>query len=686
MKIDDLNQAQQEALFHLKGPLLIEAGAGSGKTKVLTYKIAYLIKEKKINPHSILAITFTNKAAKEMKDRVFALVGKEAYGIQISTFHALGVRIIKKYHQALKLASNFIILDENDCLAVIKSIMKELNLDIKYYNPKIIKNKISSAKNELIDENDYLTYAKDEWHKIVARVYKHYQASLINNNMVDFDDLLRLPVVLFKKNKQILDDYQLHYHYLLIDEYQDTNQAQYVLAKLISAKHQNIWVVGDADQAIYGFRGANYQNILNFEKDYQKAKVILLEENYRSPKLILEAANKVISYNELRHPKNLWTEKGKGNQISYYQAVDERDEASFIVKEIKGIMIKHSYSYNDIAVLYRTNAQSRVIEEVFLKENIPYKIIGGYAFYNRKEVKDLLAYLKVIYNEQDNLNLLRCINNPPRGIGIKTIDKLVAKAKEERKAIYEVLNGGKEQAFKQLIEELKKDSEQLSLSKLIDKVLIKSGLVASLAKNNDLESTMRLENIAEFKSIVKSFEEQHDEVSLASFLMEISLFTDKSESINLTNRVSLMTIHAVKGLEFEIVFITGLEEGLFPHHNALDNLEELEEERRLFYVGLTRTKKYLYLTNTKNRLLFGDRAGNLVSRFIKEIGDDYLKKVIMKDKQLKITKLPKIKAVKRQSIIHKKYGKGFIISKGKKIMVAAFSYPYGIKIIKNKDK
>lgn len=683
IKINNLNKAQQQALFHFTGPLLIEAGAGSGKTRVLTYKIAYLIKEKHISPQHILAITFTNKAAKEMRERVISLVGEIGYGIQISTFHSFGVRVIKEHHQSLNLASNFIILDENDSLAVIKSSMKELNLDIKYYNPKMIKNKISSAKNELIDEKKYLTYAKDEISKVVARVYRHYQNALINNNMVDFDDLLMLPVILFKRDNSILNYYQERYRYLLIDEYQDTNQAQYLLSKLISAKYQNIWVVGDSDQAIYGFRGADYQNILNFERDYKNAKVILLEENYRSTKLILEAANRVIGYNELRHPKNLWTSKEHGEKLKYYRAIDERDEALFIVNEIKNKV--NSFSYNDIAILYRTNAQSRAIEEAFLKANIPYKIIGGYAFYNRKEIKDLLAYLKVIYNQQDNFSLLRCINNPPRGIGIKTINKLIDKANQEQKSIYEIISDGPAKSFKLLIEELKKNSEKLSLEELINQILDKSGLVTYLSKGDDLESMVRLENIAEFKSIIKAFEESHDDTSLASFLLEISLLVDKSEVINDQNRVSLMTIHAVKGLEFDIVFITGLEEGLFPHHNALDNLESLEEERRLFYVGLTRTKQCLYLLNAKNRLFFGERVGNQVSRFIEEIGDDYLKK-ILKKKSKRIPNITKRLFSNRKKFIHKKYGEGVIISKGKKMMMVAFPYPYGVKAILNDDK
>lgn len=687
MDMDKLNKEQREAVLYTEGPLLILAGAGSGKTRVLTHKVAYLVKAKNISPFAILAITFTNKAAKEMKDRIFSLVGNIAYNIQISTFHSFGLKIIRENYKYLNLSNNFSILDEDDSITIIKKILEELNLDPKYYNPKAIKHLISNAKNELIDPEQYARYVNNPWDKIVLNVYKKYQEVLIKNNSVDFDDLLMLPIILFEENKEILTKYQDKYQYVLIDEYQDTNEAQYVLSKMICAKYKNICVVGDGDQSIYSFRGANYNNILNFEKDYPNAKVILLEENYRSTKTILNAANNVIKNNKLRKDKNLWTEKKEGDKIKYYLAFDEKDEALYVVKEIKKL-IEEGFIYNEIVVLYRTNAQSRVIEEAFLKENIPYKVIGGYNFYSRKEIKDLVAYMKLIHNEKDNISLLRIINTPKRGIGPKIINNLIEKADLEGKSIYEVIDGEKEQEFKNLIEELKNDSKHLTLTELVDTIMKKSGIKEDLENEGNINAKIRLENLEEFKSITKAFEERHGVISLAEFLMEISLISSNEEVKEEKDKVSLMTVHAVKGLEFNIVFIVGLEEGLFPHVNSFDNLNDLEEERRLFYVGVTRAKEKLYLINARNRLIFGNRRNNETSRFIREIEDEYIEYAERNKDYVKIESdfYDEVEYIVGDKVFHDKYGEGVIIDLDDSLLTIAFTHDIGIKIFMKNHK
>ena len=452
--LETLNDRQLEAVATTEGPLLVLAGAGSGKTKVLTTRIAYLIKEKKVNPSNILAITFTNKAAKEMKSRVYQLLGKTASNIQISTFHSFGLLLIKENYEKLGFKSNFTILDSDDSLTVIKKIMKEYNLDPKIYNPKAVRNKISSCKNELVDAKEFEKYAMTDFDKNVCRIYKKYTSKLLNNNSLDFDDLLMLPIFLLKANPEILKNYQEKYKYILIDEYQDTNEAQYILSKMISAKYKNICVVGDESQSIYSFRGSNYRNILNFEKDYNKPKVVLLEENYRSTSNILNAANSVIKNNKQRKDKNLWTTNGDGTKIKYHKALNEKDEALYVVDEIKK-MINDGVSEKDIAILYRTNAQSRAMEEALLRENIAYKVVGSFYFYNRKEIKDLISYLKLIYNSYDDVSLMRVINTPKRGIGTKTIENIAIKSSSLGIPMYEAIDSGKELEFKKMIEELK---------------------------------------------------------------------------------------------------------------------------------------------------------------------------------------------------------------------------------------
>ncbi len=684
MELDKLNNKQKEAVFCTEGPLLVLAGAGSGKTRVLTHKIAYLIDRKNVNPFSILAITFTNKAAKEMKERVFSLIGERARDIQISTYHSFGYKIIRENYWLLKLDKNFNIMDESDSITLIKKILKDLNLDPNHYSPKGIKNIISNNKNELITSSQYIKYANTEWDKIVLKVYQKYQETLLKNNAVDFDDLLMMPILLFKDNKEVLKKYQEKYQYILVDEYQDTNEAQYTLTKLIGSKYKNVCVVGDGDQCIYSWRGANYRNILNFEKDFSNAKVILLEKNYRSTKNILDVANNVIKNNSKRKDKNLVTDNVLGSKIKYFQALDEKDESNYIAGEIKKISNK-SISYDDIAVLYRTNAQSRAIEESFMVEKIPYKVIGSFSFYNRKEIKDLVAYLKLIYNEKDDIALLRCINNPKRGIGAKKIANLMEKAEQNQKSIYDVIESNPELEFKEIIETLKEIYAKNSLTELIEAVLEKTGLITGLENERTLEADIRLENLREFKSITKAFEEKNGIISLEEFLMELSLVSNSEELKEENDKVSLMTMHAAKGLEFKVVFITGLEEGITPHINAMDLSEDLEEERRLFYVGITRAKELLYLLNTKTRLLFGDRRSNIESRFISEVGEDFIEKEIA-SKTFDNDNLfyDNVDFNIGEVINHEKFGEGIIQEYDDKFITVSFSYPYMTKkLMKN---
>ena len=568
MNIDSLNDRQREAVLYNDGPLLIIAGAGAGKTKTLTTKIAYLIEEDYARPYNVLAITFTNKAAKEMKDRLYLLIGDTAKHIQVSTFHSFGLKLLKENFKTLGYESNFVIMDSDDSLTVVKKILKDMNCDPKVYNPRAIRNKISSCKNEMLTPTAYERYAISDYEKVVYKVYEKYEDKLRKNNSVDFDDLLLLPIKLFKENPDILEKYQDLYKYILIDEYQDTNEAQYILTKMISEKNRKITCVGDDSQSIYSFRGANYKNILNFENDYKDAKTILLEENYRSTSNILDAANQVIKNNKMRKDKNLWTSRGVGEKIKYYRSYNERDEAQYVIRKTKEL-INRGVEYKDIAVLYRTNAQSRVIEEEMLKENMPYKVIGSINFYNRKEIKDLLAYLRLIHNSRDNVSLLRVINTPKRGIGLKTIDNLTEKADLEGTSIYDAISSGKELEFKTIIEKLKAISEELTLTELIDKVLDASGMKADLESEKSLEAEVRLENLEEFKSITKTFEEREGLVSLEDFLLETTLVSDVEEYKNDPNRISLMTVHSVKGLEFNHVFVVGMEEGIFPHMNSL---------------------------------------------------------------------------------------------------------------------
>ena len=694
MNLDNLNDKQKEAVLYNDGPLLIIAGAGAGKTKTLTTKIAYLIEEGLAAPYNILAITFTNKAAKEMSDRLYLLIGDEARKLQVSTFHSFGLKLLRENYELLGYDRNFVIMDSDDSLTVVKKIIKDLNYDPKIYNPKAIRNKISSCKNELISVHDYERYAVSDYEQVIQKVYEKYEHKLKTNNSVDFDDLLILPIKLFKEHRDVLEKYQDLYKYVLIDEYQDTNEAQYILTKMISEKNRKITCVGDDSQSIYSFRGANYKNILNFEKDYKDAKTILLEQNYRSTGNILDAANQVIKNNRDRKDKNLWTNKGPGDKIKYYRAYNERDEAQYIIRKIKEL-VNRDVEYKDIAILYRTNAQSRVVEEEMLKENLPYRVIGSFYFYSRKEIKDLIAYLRLIHNSKDNISLLRVINTPKRGIGLKTIENLTIRADSEGISIYDAIESGKELEFKNTIEKLKSIAEDLTLTELIDKVLDASGMKKELESEQTLESEVRLENLEEFKSITKAFEEKEGLISLEDFLLEISLVSDVEEYKDDPNRISLMTVHSVKGLEFDHVFVIGMEEGLFPHMNSLMENGALEEERRLCYVAITRARDDLHLVNARRRTLFGKEQVNPVSRFISEINPDLLETNVKDEIPKKEEKIDTAEMFREEDVdykvgdfvYHETFGTGKVVEVTNTLVSVAFKHPHGIKkLMKNHKK
>lgn len=685
MNLDTLNETQLEAVKITDGPLLILAGPGSGKTRVITYKIAYLLEQGKAKPWEVLAITFTNKAAKEMKERLHNLIEEDIKGMQISTFHSFGLRVIKEYYDFFGLDRTFTIIDESDSISLIKKIIKELNLDEKKYIPRAIKNKISGAKNELLNPEGFKVFARTPYDEDVVKIYKKYEEKLKRNSSVDFDDLLMLPIELFRKDKEALEHYQNRYKYVFIDEYQDTNEAQYLLSKMISDKYKNICVVGDESQSIYSWRGANYKNILNFEKDYKNAKVILLEQNYRSTKTILEAANSVIKNNKEKKDKHLWTLNGKGSKIKYLRCYDEKDEILNIINTIKKFK-SEGIPYKEMVVLYRTNAQSQSIERGFIENTIPYKVVGSYAYFNRKEIKDLVAYLRLINNEKDDVSLIRAMNAPKRGIGAKTIEKLELNANENNVSIFDSITSGKELAFKNLILDIKEKMKDKSFVDLVELVLDESGLKDEY-KEKTIENESRLENLEEFKSIARNFEDYNPGATLEEFLIEISLISDVKEASDCDEVVTLMTMHAVKGLEFDVVFITGLEEGLFPHSNSMFDESELEEERRLFYVAITRAKKVLYLTNARSRMLFGQIKSNLPSRFIEEINQEDIEKLFEKNKSTKEIKINKkdnfndndLELKVGDHVNHNAYGNGIVVSLEKSVATIAFKV--GIKKI-----
>lgn len=675
MNLDSLNEEQKKAVNITDGPLLVLAGAGSGKTRVLTTKVAYLILDKNVNPENILAITFTNKAAKEMKERILDMVGYIGFKIQISTFHSFGLTILKKYYEKLGLSKNFTILDSDDSNVLIKNILKDLNYDENY---RAIKSIISNNKNALIDSYDYERFVSNDYEKMILEIYRKYEERLKRNNSVDFDDLLMLPIVLFRKYPEILKEYQEQYKYILIDEYQDTNEAQYLLAKMISAKYKNICVVGDDSQSIYSWRGSNYRNILNFEKDYPDCKTVYLEQNYRSTKTIIEASNELIKNNVHRKDKNLWTENEDGVKIEYHTALNEKDEAYYVIQEINKLVDK-GIKLNDIAILYRTNAQSQNLEKELVLSNIPYRVVGSVYFYSRKEIKDLMAYLKLIYNKDDDVSLTRIINVPRRKIGKTTLDKLRNRAVELNCSMYEAIESGKELEFKKLIENLRNKKDEMTLVNFIDLVLEESGLVKELEEEKTIESETRIENLYEFKTIAYQFEENYGIISLEDFLEEISLVADITEYKD-NDGITLMTIHSAKGLEFDNVFIVGMEESIFPHFNSFESNEQLEEERRLCYVAITRAKKRLWLVNAEVRTIYGNKVKNPESRFIGEIDTKHLNS----DKKIESISNKIDENVEYNigdHIVFDMYGEGVIVGIKDRVLTVAFKHPYGIKML-----
>lgn len=634
-----MNERQAEAVQTTEGPLLIMAGAGSGKTRVLTHRIAYLIDEKYVNPWNILAITFTNKAAREMKERAFAL-NPATQDSLIATFHSMCVRILRRDADHIGYNRNFTIVDPGEQRTLMKRIMKNLNLDPKKWSERTILGTISNAKNDLIDELAYEAQAADLYTQIVAKCYKEYQKELRQSEAVDFDDLIMLTLRLFDQHPDVLTYYQQRYQYIHVDEYQDTNHAQYQLVKLLASRFKNICVVGDADQSIYGWRGADMQNILDFEKDYPQAKVVLLEENYRSTKRVLQAANEVIENNRNRRPKKLWTQNQEGEKIVYYRANDERDETIFVASQISQLVAK-GRSYKDFAVLYRTNAQSRGIEEALLKSNIPYTMVGGTKFYSRKEIRDVISYLNLIANPADNISFERIVNEPKRGAGPGTLEKIrsfasiqgLSMLEASQELLFSPIKGKAATAVNEManqLYDLRNQLDHLSLTDLTEAILAKTGYMESLAIQATLEANARIENIQEFLSVTKSFDEKEQEEDetgldrLSRFLNDLALIADTDDGESEASQVTLMTLHAAKGLEFPVVFIIGMEENVFPLVRATDEEGDLEEERRLAYVGITRAEELLYLCNANSRLLYGRSSFNQPSRFIREISSELL--------------------------------------------------------------
>ena len=684
-----LNDKQKEAVMHIDGPCLVLAGAGSGKTKVLTERIVNLINNG-VSPYNILAITFTNKAAREMRERVYNSIEEEANKIFIGTFHSLGLKIVRENAGVIGYSNNVTILDRDDVNTLIKRFMKELNLDTEHYPVKSILNKISFAKNEGLSPEEFDKFAKAPLDMAACKVYKMYESALKRSNSVDFDDLLILPLRIFKKDKSVLEKYQEHFKYILVDEYQDTNMVQYDMCKLLASKYRNLFVVGDMDQSIYSFRFANYMNVINFEKDNKDTKVIVLDENYRSTNNILNAANDVIKNNKERKEKNLWSSKGDGDKIKYIRCDNEQEEASTVVRLTKELLDKGEKP-SEIAVLYRTNGQSRVFEEAFLKENIPFKIVGSYFFYNRKEIKDLISYMHLIYNNNDDASLERVINVPRRGIGSKTIERLRREASISDKSMFEVVSSGKELGFKNLIIDLTNESKNTDLVGLVDVILDKTGIRKELEEKNDLESEIRLENLNEFKSIALAFQEKGI-FSLEEFLENISLVSDKNEYKEVDDGINLMTLHSAKGLEFNDVFLVGMEEGIFPHNRSFESESELEEERRLCYVGITRAKEHLWLMNAKKRTLFGQVSMNFPSRFIKEINSD----LIDKEESVSLKNNSFIGNMYERDlnddlkvgdkVVHDKFGEGIVVKIDGSVATIAFGYMYGIKNLAKNHK
>ena len=722
--LDKMNPQQKEAILTTEGPLLVMAGAGSGKTRVLTHRIAYLMSEKQVSPYNILAITFTNKAAREMKERVEKLIGERGKDVWISTFHSMCVRILRRDIDLIGYDLNFGILDDADQLSVIKTVMEDLNLDPKRQSPKYFLSQISNAKNELKTPSDL---NKEFENEDVIRVYEKYQQTLFKNNRVDFDDLLMLTVHLFEKHPEVLSFYQNKFQYIHIDEYQDTNHAQYKIVTLLAEKFRNICVVGDSDQSIYSWRGANIENILSFESDYPDASVVLLEQNYRSKQMILNAANDVIKNNSGRRDKQLWSDRGEGEAIEYHRASDGDVEANYIADKI-AYMRRDAYDYHDFAVLYRTNSQSRAIEQALLRQNIPYRLVGGQSYFKCKEIKDLMAYLRLICNPDDDLSFVRVVNEPKRGIGAASIDKLSHFAAESELSLMSSIQDAtgvvakatlnKLMDFKTMIYMLRAQIEDHSLASFIDLVLSQTGYLEMLENENTIEADSRIDNLGEFKSMATQFEdvdldeilaeeeseERADDLptmtKLIILLNDLMLQTDtETEEEANESKVTLMTIHAAKGLEFPVVFICGFEDGIFPLRSAIEQgADDLEEERRLAYVAITRAEDLLFITNAQSRYQYGMRSANPESMFIREISETYLNKTGIESrprpsftlKEAMESKAPKrqIKTVSLNSgsswnsgdkVEHDTFGEGVVVGVKGEVISIAFSAPHGIK-------
>ncbi|MFD1850755.1 DNA helicase PcrA [Oceanobacillus bengalensis] len=718
-----LNKQQQEAVKTTEGPLLIMAGAGSGKTRVLTHRIAYLIGEKDVSPRSILAITFTNKAAREMRDRVSKLVGPDSGNMWVSTFHSMCVRILRRDIDRIGYNSNFTILDSGDQLSVVKQVLKNLNIDPKKMDPRAMIGQISSAKNELITPEEFSKKAGNFYDRQVAQIYEGYQKMLRKNQSLDFDDLIMQTIHLFKRVPEVLEYYQRRFQYIHVDEYQDTNHAQYSLVKQLASRYQNLCVVGDSDQSIYAWRGADISNILSFENDYPASKTVFLEQNYRSTKSILAAANKVIANNSGRKPKNLWTENPDGKKIHYYQGTTEQEEALFVTDKIQDLTRKEGYSPNDVAILYRTNAQSRAIEDTLVKSGTAYQMVGGTKFYDRKEIKDMLAYLRLITNPDDDISFERVVNEPKRGIGKTSIERLRAYAAEHDLSFFDTVKevdftGVSKKAanalaeFGNLIQTLSQQQEFLTATDMVEAVLERTGYEQMLKNEHTIESQSRLENLEEFMTVTKDFEKNAEDKTLVAFLTDLALIADidrvDDEEDDNEAKVTLMTLHAAKGLEFPIVFLIGLEENVFPHSRSMTDENEMEEERRLAYVGITRAEKELYLTHAKMRTLYGRTNMNPISRFINEIPEDLIDGIEQAKEIMFGTPTPTFKAKDRPALVkrkaermqkttgaeseawgpgdkalHKKWGVGTVVKvtgEGEKMEIdVAFPAPVGIK-------
>ena len=632
--INGLNDKQQEAVLATEGPCLVIAGAGSGKTKVLTHKIAYDIANG-VKTWNILAITFTNKAANEMKERIEKLIGDAAKDLWMGTFHSICVRILRKYIDRIGFKSDFVIFDTSDQKTLVKECLKSLKVDDKIFTDRVVLSEISNGKNDMLDPKAYgVKYAGDFRKEKIAEIYELYQRKLRENNAIDFDDIINFTIKILSENPDVLDYYTEKFKYILVDEYQDTNKAQFTLISLLASKYGNVTAVGDNDQGIYSFRGADISNILNFERDFPGTKIIKLEQNYRCTGNILKAANAVIKHNENKYEKKLWTENEEGNLPCIYCGEDEYDEGRYIVQQIAHLKTEEYYKNSDFTILYRMNAQSRAIEDILMREDIPYKVIGGLKFYERKEIKDIIAYLRLIHNTADNLSLKRIINEPKRGIGKTSLDQIQEISEKTGTSMYEIIKNAQEyglnrvfsnsREFIEQIEELRTRKEELKISDLIKETLNKTGYTKALEIENSVEAETRIQNLEEFLTVAIEFEEESADNTLAEFLESITLSSDIDGMEDQEDSVTLMTLHSAKGLEFPVVFLAGMEEGIFPGYKSIGEPKELEEERRLFYVGITRAKQYLYLTCAKHRTIFGSTSYNQVSRFVKEIPDELL--------------------------------------------------------------